>query len=267
MYLCLSRRAPQPQPCLLLGILFLSAGAAIGCSSSGNKSPQGVGGNQDASASSGGTSSGGSGGAGGLAGAAGANDSGGTGPGASGGTNAAGASGRSSGGQVGNTGGSTGGDGRSGGNGGAGGISAGGASGSGKVTGGTTGVGGAAAGTTSLGGVTGGTTGAGGAAGGATGGSGTIAPDRVRTIQSFNDDWLFNYGDAAGADATAFADSAWRRLSVPHDWAIEGPNPPADPFSQNAPSTGPRRLSAVRHRLVPKAFHGCPKPRRRQGLH
>jgi beta-galactosidase len=95
-------------------------------------------------------------------------------------------------------------------------------------------VGGAAAGTTSLGGVSGGTTGVGGAAGG----SGTIAPDRVRTIQAFNDDWLFNYGDAAGADGATFADTAWRRLSVPHDWAIEGPNPPADPFSQDAPSTG-----------------------------
>jgi beta-galactosidase len=76
----------------------------------------------------------------------------------------------------------------------------------------------------------------GGAGGGGTGGS--EAPNRVRTVQSFNEDWLFNYGDAAGADATTFADTAWRRLSVPHDWAIEGPNPPADPFSQNAPSTG-----------------------------
>jgi beta-galactosidase len=74
--------------------------------------------------------------------------------------------------------------------------------------------------------------------GGATGSGGTIATNRVRTIQTFNDGWLFNYGDAAGADAAAFADTAWRHLSVPHDWAIEGPNPPADPFSQNAPSTG-----------------------------
>jgi beta-galactosidase len=115
---------------------------------------------------------------------------------------------------------------------------AGGTNSSGKLTGGATTVGGAAGGTISSGGVTGGTTVAGGAAGGTTGGGGTIAGNRVRTIQSFNDDWLFNYGDAAGADATAFADTTWRHLSVPHDWAIEGPNPPADPFSQNAPSTG-----------------------------
>jgi len=25
---------------------------------------------------------------------------------------------------------------------------------------------------------------------------------------------------------------------VPHDWSIEGPNPPANPFAQSAPSTG-----------------------------
>jgi beta-galactosidase len=115
---------------------------------------------------------------------------------------------------------------------------AGGTTSSGKVTGGTTAVGGGASGTTSSGGVTGGATAVGGAVGGATGSGGTIATNRVRTIQDFNDGWLFNYGDAAGADAAAFVDTAWRHLSVPHDWAIEGPNPPADPFSQNAPSTG-----------------------------
>ena len=120
MYPCLSRKMPQPQFCLLLGVLFLSAGTAIGCSSSGNKSPNGSGGNQGASAPFGGTSSGGSGGAGGLTGAAGANDSGGSRKGDSGGTGAAGLS--DTGGQVGGTGGSTGGDGMSGGSGGAGGV-------------------------------------------------------------------------------------------------------------------------------------------------
>ncbi|HEX8629976.1 MAG TPA: glycoside hydrolase family 2 TIM barrel-domain containing protein [Catenuloplanes sp.] len=63
-------------------------------------------------------------------------------------------------------------------------------------------------------------------------------PDRVRDILPFNQDWLFHYGDAPGADATAFADTGWRRLSVPHDWSIEGPEPGANPFSQTAPSTG-----------------------------
>jgi beta-galactosidase len=137
----------------------------------------------------------------------------------------AGSGGRSSGGQVGSGGGTT--DSKSGGNSG---------SSGGGGAGGTAGT--AAGGTTGSGGATGGTTGLGGAAGGVTGDGGTIAPNRVRTIQSFNDDWLFKYGDAAGADATAFADTGWRHLSVPHDWAIEGPNPPANPFAQDAPSTG-----------------------------
>jgi len=236
MYLCLSRRKPQPRTCALIGVLFLSAGGTFACSSSGTKSPTGSGGNQDAAAPSGGTPSGGSGGAGGfgagglgaggLTGPADANSAGGSGQGGAGG--AAGSGGRSSGGQVGTTGGSPS---TNGGNSGTGGSS----NNSGGA-GGTAGT--ASGGTISSGGAAGGTTGPGGAAGGATGGGGSIGPSRVRTIQAFNDNWLFNYGDASGADATAFADTAWRRLSVPHDWAIEGPNPPADPFSQNAPSTG-----------------------------
>jgi beta-galactosidase len=209
---------------LLFGMLFLSTGAAIGCGSSGGKSPNGSGGNQDASVASGGGGGTGGLGAGGLTGTMDANNSGGSVQGGSGG--AAGSGGRGSGGQVGSTGGSTGTNGGSSGNGGSG----------GSGDGGTVGT--SAGGTTSSGGMTGGTAGLGGASGGATGGGGTVAANRVRTVQAFNDNWLFNYGDAAGADATAFADTGWRHLSVPHDWAIEGPNPPADPFSQNAPSTG-----------------------------
>jgi beta-galactosidase len=57
-------------------------------------------------------------------------------------------------------------------------------------------------------------------------------------IQNFDQGWLFNYGDATGANATTFADTAWRHLNVPHDWSIEGPNPPANPFSQSAATTG-----------------------------
>jgi beta-galactosidase len=44
--------------------------------------------------------------------------------------------------------------------------------------------------------------------------------------------WLFNKGDAAGADQAAFADTTWRPVNLPHDWAIEGP------FSQSAATTG-----------------------------
>jgi beta-galactosidase len=44
--------------------------------------------------------------------------------------------------------------------------------------------------------------------------------------------WLFNKGDAAGADTAAFADSGWTKVNLPHDWAIEGP------FSSTAATTG-----------------------------
>ncbi len=40
---------------------------------------------------------------------------------------------------------------------------------------------------------------------------------------SFNSDWLFLKGDAQGAQLVEHADSQWRKLDLPHDWAIEGP--------------------------------------------
>lgn len=40
--------------------------------------------------------------------------------------------------------------------------------------------------------------------------------------QKFNDSWLFELSDPADAASQEFPDSAWRRLSVPHDWSIEG---------------------------------------------
>ena len=45
----------------------------------------------------------------------------------------------------------------------------------------------------------------------------------IRSIQSFDNDWRFNKGDATGAEAAAFSDAAWTKLNVPHDWSIEGP--------------------------------------------
>ncbi len=40
---------------------------------------------------------------------------------------------------------------------------------------------------------------------------------------SFNDGWRFFKGDAPGAEQPKFADSQWRQIRLPHDWAIEGP--------------------------------------------
>ncbi len=61
---------------------------------------------------------------------------------------------------------------------------------------------------------------------------------RVRTILPFDTGWRFYVGDPAGASGTTFADTSWRSLNVPHDWAIEGTTPPGNPFSETAATTG-----------------------------
>ena len=40
---------------------------------------------------------------------------------------------------------------------------------------------------------------------------------------SLNQDWLFHYGDEPGADYMGWDDSAWERVTVPHDWAVRFP--------------------------------------------
>jgi hypothetical protein len=60
-------------------------------------------------------------------------------------------------------------------------------------------------------------------------------------------------GNAAGAAGTEYDDSDWRRLDLPHDWAVEGP------FDPNA-NVG-AGLSSARHRLVPVTCGGCGRSR------
>lgn len=40
--------------------------------------------------------------------------------------------------------------------------------------------------------------------------------------EKFGDGWMFELGDVAEAKEPEYADSAWRKLSLPHDWSIEG---------------------------------------------
>ncbi len=40
---------------------------------------------------------------------------------------------------------------------------------------------------------------------------------------SFNDGWKFYKGDVDGAQNTDLDDISWRDITLPHDWAIEGP--------------------------------------------
>ncbi|MDX2432366.1 MAG: beta-galactosidase GalB [Bacteroides sp.] len=55
--------------------------------------------------------------------------------------------------------------------------------------------------------------------------------EAVRQIEPFNLDWKFSLGDFPDASQSGFNDDAWRRLSLPHDWSIEGA------FSKDHPST------------------------------
>jgi beta-galactosidase len=41
--------------------------------------------------------------------------------------------------------------------------------------------------------------------------------------QNFNKDWLFQKDTLVGAESVEYDDSAWKKLNLPHDWAIEGP--------------------------------------------
>ena len=78
---------------------------------------------------------------------------------------------------------------------------------------------------------TGGNAGSGGTTG--AGGSTYVQPgNRVRIIMPLDRNWLLNKGDASGAEGTAFADSGWTPVNLPHDWAVEGP------FAQDNPTTG-----------------------------
>ncbi len=55
---------------------------------------------------------------------------------------------------------------------------------------------------------------------------------QAATVTSFDPGWRFLKSDAPGAQAPDFADDAWRNVSVPHDWAIEGP------FDEKNPARG-----------------------------
>jgi len=57
------------------------------------------------------------------------------------------------------------------------------------------------------------------------------APARIR--ETFDFEWKFFKGDAAGAQQPEFNDSAWKSVELPHDWSIEGP------FAENEPTGGP----------------------------
>jgi beta-galactosidase len=49
------------------------------------------------------------------------------------------------------------------------------------------------------------------------------APDAPRKVQLLSDGWRFARGELPGAEQTGYDDHAWRAVTVPHDYSIEGP--------------------------------------------
>lgn len=60
----------------------------------------------------------------------------------------------------------------------------------------------------------------------------TAQNNTIQRKQLFNSDWKFTLGDASENSKTNFDDSSWRKLSLPHDWSIEGKS------EKNNPSEG-----------------------------
>jgi len=77
-----------------------------------------------------------------------------------------------------------------------------------------------------------------------------------RVTISFNDDWRFQKSDADGAEKADFNDAAWRTVTVPHDWSIEGP------FDEKNPTGGAGAFLPAgtgwyrRHFSAPPAWDG-----------
>ncbi len=44
-----------------------------------------------------------------------------------------------------------------------------------------------------------------------------------RIVTELREGWKFSKGETAGAHLPDFNDSGWQNVTVPHDWAIEGP--------------------------------------------
>jgi beta-galactosidase len=66
----------------------------------------------------------------------------------------------------------------------------------------------------------------------------------ARTVEKFDRDWKFNYGETSGAEQAGFDDTAWRSVDLPHDYSIEGPQnvdptkrgAMEGPFDRNSPA-------------------------------
>jgi beta-galactosidase len=70
---------------------------------------------------------------------------------------------------------------------------------------------------------------------------GCLSPHAAAELRSLSQDWRFQQGDAKGAEQASFDDAAWRKVVVPHDWAIlDKPDgtPPFDPQAKGGQDSG-----------------------------
>ncbi|QPH41759.1 DUF4982 domain-containing protein [Pedobacter endophyticus] len=96
----------------------------------------------------------------------------------------------------------------------------------------------------------------------------TTQSEGPRTRTNFNKNWKFFLGDEPTAKSTNFNDSKWRKLTLPHDWSIEGKfdeKTPAKPEGGGLPTgigwyrkefTAPANLQ---NRLITIEFDGVYK--------
>ena len=92
-------------------------------------------------------------------------------------------------------------------------------------SGGSSGAGGTATGGTGISGAAGKGSGGAQSSGGQTGAGGSSNPDGgqptgPRLIENFNQSWKFKRADVTGADATAFDDSSWSDIGLPHSFNL-----------------------------------------------
>jgi len=63
----------------------------------------------------------------------------------------------------------------------------------------------------------------------------------ISRVVSFDEQWLFHYGDVEDGEKKMLDDSQWRKLDIPHDWTIEdipGTTSPFDSTVVNGVSSG-----------------------------
>ena len=76
----------------------------------------------------------------------------------------------------------------------------------------------------------------------------------LREHTSFDQGWTFHLGEAEGAEAPGYDDSGWRRLNLPHDWAVEGDFSPEHPSGTGGGAL-PGGIGWYRKTFVPEASY------------